>query len=101
MEAPRDLHTSTSKLRMHLPRSLTPLNMIMPIETKALTTTTLHQAGLLGNILTLTAHQEVATGIIKAHGKTALHSTETVRSMGKRVKQEVEDNQCNSPILDH
>lgn len=101
MGAPRDLHTSTSKLRMHLPRSLTPLNMIMPIETKALTTTMLHQAELLGNILTPTAHQEVATGMFKADGKTALHSTETVHSMGTRVRQKVEGNQCNSPILDH
>ncbi len=87
MEAPRDLHTNTSKPRMHLLRSLIPLNMIMPIGTKALTTTTLHQAELLAKLLTLTAQQEVATGMFKADGKTALHSTETVDSMDKRVSQ--------------
>ena len=101
MEAPRDQHTNTSKLRMDLPRSLTPLNMIMPIGTKTLTTTMQHQAELIGNIPILTAYQEVALGMFKADGKTAFHTTETVHSMGKRVSQEVEGSQCNSPILDH
>lgn len=97
MEAPRDLHTNTSKLRMHPPRNLTPLNMIMPTGIKTLNTDTLHRMELLGNILTLTAQEEVATEMFKIDGKTALHRTEAVH---KRVSREVEGNQCNSPILE-
>ena len=100
MEAPRDLHTNTSKLRMRPPRSLMPLNMIMPIGIKTLTMSTLHRVELLGNILILTGQEEMATEMFKIDGKTALNRMKAVHSMDKRISMEVEGNQCNSPTLE-